>query len=274
MILTFIFIFSSRFAIILKSAINKRNGEMSGQSRGVRLIYILICICLLGLIFISAPNDVYAAEREGRGDKTEYKQDRRPDNAVRAAQRHNKKRFASPRIVRRGHVVQRLPRGYKRIWFDESPLFYSSGVFYQSVPAGFIAINAPVGVVVASLPAGYRTVWVDGLTYFVYGGVFYGRASAGYVVVNAPATLIVEEAAPALVEPSEEASGQVSVTADVLNVRLGPGKGYKVLYQMHKGYVLEVYGKTTGWLYVELPNGEFGWILTRFTIQLDSDASG
>jgi len=247
---------------------------MSGQSRRIRLIYTLIFICSLGFILISVPNDVYAAEREGREHKTEYEQDRRPANAVRAAQRHNKKRFASPRIVRRGHVTQRLPRGYKRVWFDESPLFYSFGVFYQSGPAGFIAINAPVGIVVASLPAGYRTVWVGGSTYFVYGGVFYRRTLAGYVVVNAPATLIVEEAAPALVEPSEEASGQVSVTADVLNVRLGPGKEYAVLYQIHKGYVLEVYGRTTGWLYVELPNGEFGWIMTGFTRQLDSDASG
>ena len=247
---------------------------MSGQSSRVRLIYTLIFICSLGLIFISAPNDAYAAERERRGDKTDYKQDRRPSNAVRAAQRHNKKRFASPRIVRRGHVAQRLPRGYKRVWFDESPFFYSFGIFYQSGSAGFIAINAPVGIVVASLPAGYRTVWVGGSTYFVYGGVFYSRVPAGYVVVNAPATLIVEEAAPALVQPSEEVSDQVSVTASVLNVRLGPGKEYAVLYQIHKGYVLEVYGKATGWLYVELPNGEFGWIMKRFTERLDPDADG
>lgn len=248
---------------------------MSEQSRRFRQIYTLICICSLGLIFISAPNDAYSSERQRRGDKIEYKQDRRPAKTVRVAQRHNKKRFVSPRIVRRGHVVRRLPRGYKRVWFDRSPYFYSFGVFYQSGPTGFVVVRAPIGVVVAGLPAGYRTVWVGGSTYFVYGGIFYSRVPAGYVVVSAPDTLIVEDAAPSLVQPSYDASGQVSVTASVLNVRLGPGKDYEVIYQIHKGYVLEVHGKTTGgWLYVELPNGEFGWVMTRFTTKLDPDASG
>ena len=247
---------------------------MSGQSRRFRQIYTLICICSLVLVFVSAPNDAYAAKGKKRGNKTEYKQDRRPAQTVRAAQRHNKKRFVSPRIVRRGHVVRRLPRGYKRVWFDRSPYFFSFGIFYQSGPAGFVVVRAPIGVIVEGLPAGYRTIWVGGSTYFVYSGVFYRRVPTGYVVVSAPATLIVEEAAPSLVQPSEEASGQVSVTASVLNVRLGPGKEYAVIYQIHKGYVLEVHGKTTGWLYVELPNGEFGWIMTRFTGQLDPDASG
>ena len=248
---------------------------MSGQSRRIRSIYTLIYICSLGLIFISAPNDAYSAERQRRGNKTEYKQDRRPAHTVRAAKKHNKKRFVSPRIVRHGNVVRRLPRGYKRVWFGGSPYFYSFGIFYQSGPSGFVAINAPIGVVVAGLPAGYRTVWVSGSTYFVYSGVFYSRIPSGYIVVSAPDTLIVEDAAPSLVQPSYEASGQVSVTASVLNVRLGPGKDYAVIYQIHKGYVLEVHGKTTGgWLYVELPNGEFGWIMTRFTRQLDLDASG
>jgi hypothetical protein len=274
MISTFIFIFTSRFTAIFKSIIYKRRCDMSGQSRKAISIYTLILIFSLGLIFISAPNEV-SAERERRGNRNEYKQDRRPAHAVKSAKRNKKRRFVSPRKVRHGHVVKRLPRGYKRVWFGGSPYFYSFGIFYKFGPAGFISINAPVGVVVAGLPVGYRTVWVGGSTYFVYGGVFYRRAPAGYIVVNAPDTVIIEDTAPSLVQPSYEASGQVSVTASVLNVRLGPGKDYAVIYQIHKGYVLEVHGKTTGgWLYVELPNGEFGWIMKRFTNRLDPDASG
>ena len=247
---------------------------MSGQSRNICLIYTLIFICSLGLIFISVPNDAYSAKRQKRGNKTEYKQDKRPAHVVKAARKHNKKRFVSPRIVRHGHVAQRLPRGYKRVWFGGSPYFYSFGIFYQSGPSGFVAIKAPIGVVVAVLPAGYRTVWVSGSTYYVYGGIFYRRAPSGYIVVRAPDTVIVEDATPTLVEPSYVAGGQVSVTADVLNVRSCPGKDYAVIYQIHKGYVLEIHGKDTGWLYVELPNGEFGWIVKRFTTRLDPDASG
>jgi uncharacterized protein YraI len=97
--------------------------------------------------------------------------------------------------------------------------------------------------------------------------------SSGYVVVEAPAAVIVEDDAPVLVQPHETADGQISITASVLNVRSGPGLGYPVIYQMHEGYVLEVHGKTTGWLFVELPNGEFGWVMTEFTKQLEP-ASG
>lgn len=248
---------------------------MSGRSKIIHRIFTVIFICSLGLVFVSAPNDAYADKREKRENKARYKQDRRPAPAVRAARRHNKKRFVSPRIVRPGHVVRRLPRGYRRAWHDRRPLFYNFGIFYRSGVGGFVSVSAPIGVVVSSLPAGYRTLWVGSSLYYAYGGVFYRMAPSGYVVVNAPETVIVEDEAPSLVQPSYEASGQVSVTASVLNVRLGPGKDYAVIYQIHKGYVLEIHGKTTGgWLYVELPNGEFGWIMTRFTIQLDPDSSG
>lgn len=248
---------------------------MSGKSRIIHRIFTVIFICSLGLVFISAPNDAYADKREKRGNKKEYRQDQRPVKTVRAEQRHNRRRFVSPRTVRRGHVVRRLPRGYKRTWFGSRPYFYNFGIFYRPGPAGFVAVNAPIGVVVSGLPAGYRTVWVGGSTYYVYSGVFYRRAPSGYVVVNAPETVIVEDVAPELVQPSYEASGQVSVTASVLNVRSGPGKDYAVIYQIHEGYVLEMHGKSTGgWLYVELPNGEFGWIMTRFTTKLDPDSSG
>jgi len=247
---------------------------MSGQSKIVHRIFTVIFICSLGLVFVSAPNDAYADKREKRGNKKEYRQDRRPAQTVRAAQRHKKKRFVSPRIVRRGHVVRRLPRGYKRTWFDRRPFFYNFGIFYQFGQGGFVSVRAPIGLVVESLPAGYRTVWVGASPYFAYGGVFYRRGPSGYVVVNAPSTVIVEDEAPSLVEPSYEAAGQVSVTASVLNVRSGPAKDYAVIYQIHKGYVLEIHGMETGWLYVELPNGEFGWIMKRFTTRLDQDANG
>jgi uncharacterized protein YgiM (DUF1202 family) len=90
----------------------------------------------------------------------------------------------------------------------------------------------------------------------------------GYAVVEAPATVVVEEDAPVLVRPLKPATGRVSVTASVLNVRSGPSLDDPVIYQIHEGYILEVHGKSGWWLYVQLPNGEFGWVKSVFTKQL------
>ncbi len=110
--------------------------------------------------------------------------------------------------------------------------------------------------------------------YYAYGGVFYRRVPSGYVVVEAPPDVVVEEAVPVLVQPPEIIEGTVSVIASVLNVRSGPGLSYPMIYQIHKGYILEVHGKAIGWLYVQLPNGEFGWVMNIYTTQLEPPGSG
>jgi hypothetical protein len=155
------------------------------------------------------------------------------------------------------------------------PYFYRRGIFYRHAPSGYIVVGAPIGTIVVSLPVGYRRVWVEGAGYYyVYGGAFYRRVPSGYVVVEAPTSVVVEEEAPPLVQPPEAATGQVSVSASVLNVRAGPSLSYPVIYQIHKGYILEIHGKADGWLYVQLPNEEFGWVMTEYTIQLEPPASG
>jgi hypothetical protein len=49
---------------------------------------------------------------------------------------------------------------------------------------------------------------------------------------------------------------------------------YPLIYQVHSGYILEVHGQSRGWLYVELPNGEFGWVMAEFTYRLEAPGSG
>jgi hypothetical protein len=180
----------------------------------------------------------------------------------------------SPRVTRHGQVVSKLPRYYRRVWRGKEPYYYSRGVFYRPGPTGFIVVGAPIGAVVVSLPVGYRRVWIDSSWYYVFGGIFYRRVPSGYVVVEAPPSVVVEDDIPVLVEPSEMATGKVSVIADVLNVRSGPGLRYPVLYQIHRGYILELHGETTGWFYVELPSGEFGWVMNIYTTPLQSPGSG
>lgn len=188
--------------------------------------------------------------------------------------RKGKVRIFSPRPVRHGHVVPKLPRGYRRVWHSNTPYYYRYGIFYRPSPSGFIVVRAPIGLIISSLPVGYTRVWVGGVSYYVYAGAFYRKVPSGYVVVERPPGVYLEEDAPVLVEPPEAAEGIVTVTASALNVRAGPSLTHPVLYQVHRGYLLEVHGRATGWLYVELPDGEFGWVKRVFTAPLDPNAKG
>ena len=123
-----------------------------------------------------------------------------------------------------------------------------------------------------SLPVGYQRVWFDGALYYAYGGTFYRRIPAGYVVVDPPPVVVVEDDEPVLVQPLETAAGEVIVTAPLLNVRSGPALHYPKLYQVERGYILDILGRSDGWLYVQLPNGELGWVMKDHTRRLDSSS--
>ncbi len=212
--------------------------------------------------------------RDGNSPRVNRQQGRRGGKTDRVIRHREKRRIMSPRVTRHGHVVRKLPRGYTRVWHRKKPYYYNRGIFYSSGPSGFIVVRAPLGSVVVSLPVGYRRVWVSGAWFYSYGGAFYRRAPSGYVVVEPPAEVIVEENVPVLVQPATVVSGQVSVTASILNVRSGPDMSYPLIYQVHSGYILEIHGRSNEWLYVELPNGEFGWVMAEYTYRLKSPGKG
>ncbi len=228
----------------------------------------------------------FARDRDGRGGKASRvdKRDRdgrvnKPSHVERqdnysSSRRSSRRVVRSPRAYRHGHTVSKLPRGYRRVWHNKEPYYYYSGSFYRPAQSGFIVVGAPYGAIVLSLPVGYQRFWVDDAWYYAYGGVFYSRAPSGYVVVKAPRDIVFEEEVTVLVQPPEPYSGEVSVLASILNVRSGPSLSYPVIYQIHKGYILDVHGKTTGWLYVQLPNGEFGWVMNIYTNRLNPPGSG
>lgn len=216
----------------------------------------------------------YKERRERDSDRYSRQNGRRDGDYSRSYRDRNKRRVVSSPVRRHGHSVRKLPRGYSRVWYKNKPYYYSQGVFYVPDLSGFVVVRAPIGSIVVSLPVGYRRIWTSGGWYFSYGGTFYRRAASGYVVVQAPAEVIVEEEPPDIIKPSESAFGQVSVTASILNVRSGPDLDYPLIYQVHKGYILDVHGKSGAWLYVELPNGEFGWVMDQFTYHLKAPGSG
>ncbi len=263
------------------------------QSKITRCFMTITVISMFALTSIPMADNVFAADRERRGGKSYRTERPGSDSSVRerrerggksyrtkrpgsdSSVRERKRRvIRTPRFRRHGHVFPRLPRGYRRVWHNREPYYYYHSVFYRPSPSGFVVVVAPIGIIVDSIPIGYQRIWVDDVWYYTYGAVFYQRVPSGYVVVEAPSDVVIEEAVPTLVQPPETAEGTVSVIASVLNVRSGPGLSYPIIYQIHRGYVLEVHGKTIGWLYVQLPNGEVGWVMNIYITRLEPPGSG
>ena len=172
-------------------------------------------------------------------------------------------RRAAPHAVPRpGKVVARLPAAHIAVWAGGAKFFFHGGVFYRRGHSGFIVVHAPVGAILPSLPIGFSIIVMDGVTYCYLHGVYYQKAPSGYIVVNAP-----------IPEQPQVASGnRVTVTAQLLNVRSGPGMQFPAIRQARQGDVLTVHGTAPGWLYVRLPEGTFGWVSETFTVPSASAA--
>lgn len=200
--------------------------------------------------------------------------DRDKDSRKPVPQRRIDRKITRPiPMPRPGQVRSRLPKGHWSVRQGHSNYFYHRGTFYRRGPSGYVVVKAPVGAVVLGLPFGYHRFFLGGGLYFTFGGVYYRRVPAGYVVVEPPREVVVQPPAPVVEEPLV-AGDQVKVSAEQLNVRLGPGLDRTVVGQVSRGTVLTVQGSTEEWWYVELPDGRFGWVLARFTTPLPEPASG
>ena len=168
----------------------------------------------------------------------------------------------------RGHnpqVVPRLPKGHQEYVYQGTRYYGHGGVYYRPSGHGYVVSRPPRGLFIrGGLPIGFATLVVAGLTYYTLAGIFYRPAPNGYVVVDAPAGVVVNSPPPQIVAPSEP-QGTAVVTSSLLNVRSGPGRNYPVTATVPQGFNLAVYGQSSGWLYVQTPNGQFGWVAQRFT---------
>lgn len=168
---------------------------------------------------------------------------------------------------RHGHVVAKLPHGYRTIYVNRSPYYFWNGFFYSPGSRGYMVVSAPVGAIVASLPLGHSRVSIGGAIFFNFGGSYYRQVPQGYMVVAPPPDVVVQP-------PPPQIYGSVSVIANRLNVRSGPGGEHPVVYQLQQGTVLTVYSISMGWYYVQLPNGQYGWVMEQFTTMLGPLAEG
>lgn len=139
-------------------------------------------------------------------------------------------------------------------------IFYDRGIFYRRAPSGYMAIRAPFGAIVVSLPVGFQTVFVGGAKYYAHGGVYYTNVPLGYMVVKPPKEDKVYDQSDNYFDVSEK----VVVNAYILNVRSGPGMSHPVINELHKGNILLIKGYSSGWLYVELTYGKFGWVMSKY----------
>jgi hypothetical protein len=178
-------------------------------------------------------------------------------------------------LSRPGRVVVKLPAGYRTVVSRGVKYFYQGGIFYRQASSGYVLVEAPVGAIVASLPAGREVVWVEDTEYYLYDGMYYAKVPAGFKVVSPPSEIVqvaVEKAS--LVQPPESNKGKIKVTTSLLNVRSGPSLAHPVIHQVEKNTILETQGRASEWLYVKLPNEQFGWVKEEFTIKLGQPASG
>jgi uncharacterized protein YgiM (DUF1202 family) len=135
-------------------------------------------------------------------------------------------------------------------------------------------IGAPIGAVIAALPFGYTTVSVGGTPFYCYGGVYYRQVPAGYMVVEPPPQVVVVQQPPQAAVATPNAGDRVTVSAQRLNVRTGPGLNFSVIQVINHGDTLEVYGNAPGWLYVKFSSGIFGWVQETYTSSASVTPSG
>ncbi len=114
------------------------------------------------------------------------------------------------------------------------------------------------GTVVHHIHPAACALMIAGITYFVFSDIYYRRVPSGYMVVDAP--------------PRDTLQAPVGQWAVVdiyaLNVRSGPGLGHTILSYVCRGERLLIRGKAPAWYYVELPNGSYGWVMSKYTQML------
>ena len=102
------------------------------------------------------------------------------------------------------------------------------------------------------------------LTLAIVTSALFYRPQAPVIVCNPPCAI----------QPLPAEGERMSVITHTLNVRSGPGMNFPVINYAYQGNLLTINGKAPGWLYVQLPNGQFGWVMAKYTTQISPPAKG
>jgi uncharacterized protein YgiM (DUF1202 family) len=129
-----------------------------------------------------------------------------------------------------------------------------------------------------SHPASYWGAFGVGIiTGSIVANLFYGPPARTVIVEPAPP--VVLQPAPVIVQrsyapvnPPAATDNWVSVATPILNVRSGPGMNFPTIGRVYQGDLLFTKGTAPQWVYVRLPNGNFGWVMARFISQTPASA--
>lgn len=165
-------------------------------------------------------------------------------------------RIQRPEAHRTPHkevIVKTLPHGSRTVVVNRDRYHVHDGRYYRYTSRGYLLVRPPLGTIIADLPFGFLRVTFGGLDYFVRDNVFYRHTLHGYQVVQTPAGY------------EETDYGPVRVESALLNIRTGPGLGFEIIGRLQLGDLLMVTAVSPDWYYVLLPNGDYGWIMSRHT---------
>ena len=69
--------------------------------------------------------------------------------------------------------------------------------------------------------------------------------------------------------PPELVLRQVKIIAKIVNIRSGPGLENTVINQARHNETVDVVGVAPDWLYVKTGKGQYGWLMTQYTLEVD-----
>lgn len=113
------------------------------------------------------------------------------------------------------------------------------------------------------------------LTGAVIGSLLYQPPVERTVVYAAPPPPTIVQRTPVIITPQpvyypdNEVLRQVKPTVRILNLRSGPGLDEDIIGQATFEEVLGVIGAAPDWLYVKTQNGQYGWVMTQYTQDLE-----
>jgi Family of unknown function (DUF6515) len=125
-------------------------------------------------------------------------------NDVRNFPRHVDRDFDREHFSRRrflpGAFFVSLPIGVQTVFANNTPYYYSDGLYYQQAPNGYQQVYAPVGAIVPALPVGAVPIVIGYATYFYADGTFYVQEGNQFAVVQPPLGITVPELPSAAVQ--------------------------------------------------------------------------
>lgn len=169
-----------------------------------------------------------------------------------------------------GSIHRSLPFEAFALSVAGAAFFFHMGNYYRHTDEGYVEVEAPIGARIRILPDGCSSLTIDGLRYYNCSDVYYEMDGDEYIVVEKPSGRTYRSE-PAGGDYRVEIGDDVWPKVDALNVRSGPGTGFKVIGQLYRGEAVEVSGMEGEWYSFRLPNGSLGWILQEYVISPEAE---